>query len=195
MEKYMATCRLILLTESLTQIISPVRSRCLCIRIGAPTIEEIAKVLSDVAYMEQFELPNDLAYEISNKSNRNLRRALLMLQTTKTKSFTDNKPLSTMSFIFTPEWERAIDNIANMALEEPSPKRLKLLREKVNELLVACIPSDLIFRRLTDKLVNKVDNVLNAEFARCAAFHQHRCKQGSKDIMHIEAFLARIMAL
>ena len=36
MEKYMATCRLILITTSLSKVIAPVRSRCLPIRVSAP---------------------------------------------------------------------------------------------------------------------------------------------------------------
>lgn len=36
MEKYIERCRIILVCESLAKIISPIRSRCLLIRVPAP---------------------------------------------------------------------------------------------------------------------------------------------------------------
>jgi len=45
MEKYMATCRLILCANSTSKIIGPLRSRCLGVRIPAPASEDIIKVL------------------------------------------------------------------------------------------------------------------------------------------------------
>jgi replication factor C subunit 3/5 len=41
MEKYTATCRLILCCNNASRVIEPVRSRCLGIRIAAPTHDEV----------------------------------------------------------------------------------------------------------------------------------------------------------
>lgn len=41
MEKYMATCRLILCSTSTSKVIGPIRSRCLAIRVPLPTTEEV----------------------------------------------------------------------------------------------------------------------------------------------------------
>jgi replication factor C subunit 3/5 len=41
MEKYASTCRLILCCNSQSKVIEPVRSRCLGIRVGAPTEDEV----------------------------------------------------------------------------------------------------------------------------------------------------------
>jgi replication factor C subunit 3/5 len=41
MEKYISTCRVILLSESFTKLIPPIRSRCLCIRVPAPSVTEV----------------------------------------------------------------------------------------------------------------------------------------------------------
>jgi replication factor C subunit 3/5 len=41
MEKYSHTCRLILCCDSLSKVIEPLRSRCLGIRVGAPTNDEV----------------------------------------------------------------------------------------------------------------------------------------------------------
>ena len=41
MEKYTATCRLILCCNSTSKVIPAIRSRCLGVRVAAPTIEEV----------------------------------------------------------------------------------------------------------------------------------------------------------
>lgn len=45
MEKYMATCRIILCANSIAQVIPAIRSRCLAIRVPAPTHEDISTIL------------------------------------------------------------------------------------------------------------------------------------------------------
>lgn len=49
MEKYAASCRLILCCESPSKLIAPLRSRCLGIRVGAPTEEEVC-VLNFISF-------------------------------------------------------------------------------------------------------------------------------------------------
>ena len=44
MEKYTSSCRLILCCENSGRIIPPIRSRCLCIRIAAPTPLEVLSI-------------------------------------------------------------------------------------------------------------------------------------------------------
>lgn len=45
MEKYMATCRIILCVNSTSRVIPAIRSRCLGIRVSAPTVTEIVDIL------------------------------------------------------------------------------------------------------------------------------------------------------
>ena len=45
MEKYMTTCRIILCCNSTSKVIPAIRSRCLGVRVPAPTIEEVNELL------------------------------------------------------------------------------------------------------------------------------------------------------
>ena len=45
MEKYIATCRLILCANSISQVIPAIRSRCLSVRVPSPSQEEIVTIL------------------------------------------------------------------------------------------------------------------------------------------------------
>ena len=75
------------------QVIEPVRSRCLCIRVAAPTYPEIEHMLSYVAQKENLKLPDPLRQRIAHTSERNLRRALLCFETCKMAQypFTDDQ--------------------------------------------------------------------------------------------------------
>ena len=83
------------------QVIEPVRSRCLCIRVAAPTYPEVEHMLSYVAQKEGLKLPDPLRQRIAQTSDRNLRRALLCFETCKMAqySFTDVQPA------LTSDWE------------------------------------------------------------------------------------------
>jgi replication factor C subunit 3/5 len=80
MEKYSPNLRLILIANSTANIIPPIKSRTLLIRVAAPTIKDMVAVLKYVAGLEKFEFREKLAERIAEESGRNLRRALLMFE-------------------------------------------------------------------------------------------------------------------
>lgn len=79
----MANCRMILVTNSTCKVIDAVRSRCLQIRVAAPTEGDICTSLQKIAASEGFDLPENLALHIARKSKRNLRQAILSLEVLK----------------------------------------------------------------------------------------------------------------
>lgn len=195
MEKYASTCRLILCCDSPSKLIAPLRSRCLGIRVAAPSIDEITRVLGKVAQKESLELPEALAVNIARESNRNLRKALLILEAAKVQAG-GNKSLSENQVIPATDWELYIRQIATDITNEQSPQRLMACREKLYELLVNCIPPSTILKRLVDELLLKVpDEGLKVEIMEWAAFYEHRIAMGSKEIFHLEAFVSKYMAI
>lgn len=81
MEKYSPNLRLILLANSTANIIAPIQSRTLLVRVGAPTQQEICTVLSNSAKKEGWPVLDGLNKRIAEASDRNLRRAQMMLET------------------------------------------------------------------------------------------------------------------
>jgi len=80
MEKYSPNLRLILLANSTSNIIAPIKSRCLLVRVAAPTEEEITGVLAKVGKKEGYKSCEPLEKRIAKDCGRNLRRALLMFE-------------------------------------------------------------------------------------------------------------------
>lgn len=79
-------------------------------------------------------------------------------------------------------------------MAEQTPKRLLEVRAKLYELLVHCIPPEVIMRRLVGALVDLVEGDLKLALVEHGAFYEHRLEQGSKAIFHLEAFVAKTMA-
>jgi replication factor C subunit 3/5 len=80
MEKYSPNLRLILLANSTANIIAPIRSRTLLVRVAAPKEEEIVDVLEKAGKKEGWVNVKELNERIAKESGRNLRRALLMFE-------------------------------------------------------------------------------------------------------------------
>ncbi len=192
MEKYMSTCRIILQCNSISKVIEPLQSRCLSIRIPAPKHNTVIEIIKQISIKKRVAIDNEFANEIPIKSNRNLRKALLILQISCNET---NELLGTdiKTKIKQSLWQLFIDEIAKIIVEEQPPQRLLLARQKLYELLGNCIPANVIFKRLTIALMENVDDSLKQEIVECAAFHEHRMQLGSKAIIHLEAFLAKFM--
>lgn len=81
-EKYTATTRIVLVCNSLSRVIGPLRSRCLGIRVPAPENTDIRNILRFIASRENVDLPEPFIDRVIAFSNRNLRRAIMAIQTT-----------------------------------------------------------------------------------------------------------------
>jgi len=191
MEKYMTQCRLILCCESVSRVIAPLRSRCLPVRVAAPTIVQICSVLRNVARMERLTLPDEFAVRVATDSGRNLRKAILMLEACKVEHY----PFKEQQIPRKADWERFIEALAVTIVEQQSPQQLQLARDKLYELLTNCIPPDIILKTLVSCLLRRTDDTLRHQIAKWAAHYEHRMSCGTKPIFHLEAFIAKFMAM
>ncbi|TLD33142.1 hypothetical protein PspLS_00857 [Pyricularia sp. CBS 133598] len=191
MEKYSPNLRLILLANSTANIIAPIRSRTLLVRVAAPSEKEICAVLAASAKKEGWTVSTKLHERIAKESGRNLRRALLMLETVhaQNEKVEDNTPIPP------PDWEALIGQIAKEIMEEHTPARILQVRAKLYDLLTHCIPPTTILKTLTFKLIPLIDDDLKVEVIKWSAFYEHRIKMGTKVIFHLEAFVAKFMRI
>ncbi|CRK92906.1 CLUMA_CG006322, isoform A, partial [Clunio marinus] len=191
MEKYVATCRLILCVNSTSRVIPAIKSRCLGIGVAAPTKEEIINILNLICQKENLQLPKELAAEIASKSDRNLRRAILMLEACKVQKY----PFTKTQEVPQVDWEKYLNETAHQVIQEQSPQKLAQIRERLYELLSQGIPPNVIFKGLVVNFTNSCETELKAETLKLASLYEHRMQLGSKQIYHLEAFVAHFMSL
>jgi replication factor C subunit 3/5 len=184
MEKYSPNLRLILLANSTSNIIAPIRSRTLLVRVAAPTETEICSVLKNVGKKEGWKEVESLNQRIAKDSGRNLRKALLMFEAVHAQKYgletlalervliltSNSEKITDTTHIPPPDWEALIEQIAQQIVQERSPQRLLQVRASLYDLLSHCIDSTTIIKTLTWKLIPKTDDALKPEVIKWAAF-------------------------
>jgi len=184
MEKYINALRIILIGNSSSRIIPAIRSRCFLVRVAAPTEEKITEILLNVAKKESISLSDETARKAARASERNLRRALLMLDTMKTSHNTN---------IVLPVWKAQIKKIADQILKQQNVTKLAELRASFYELQVHLIPPEVVFTNLVSDLMPNCDSKIKSQLIELASHYEHLMKTGSKKIFYFEAFTANFM--
>ncbi|KPI89372.1 putative replication factor C subunit 5 [Leptomonas seymouri] len=193
MEKYMSTCRLILICNSTSRLIPPLRSRCLGIRVAAHSKENLKLAVQNVCEGESRPMPSAaFLNSLALRSDGNLRRGLLMLEASAMMKVDWS---GNGAAIPQADWKLFLDEIAHDILAEQTPKKLHEVRLKFYDLLAQCISGETILKTLLDSLLLAVPPKHQAALIHLAAKYDHNMKLGTKPILHLEAFVAGAMKL
>ena len=79
-EQYSDQCRFIIISNSISKIIDPLASRCLCINVKSPNINDIIDYTFYIANLENITITLDRLSYITSKYNGNIKNVLWMLQ-------------------------------------------------------------------------------------------------------------------
>lgn len=176
MEKFTSSCRLVLVSTFASRVIEPLRSRCVLIRVPLPSAENLAAAI-DVDDRE-------LVQKIVESSGRSISRAMFMA-----KAGSAEKML----------WVKYIESTCKGVFLEQSPRKLLDVRDSLSELLVAGVSAGIVLKTLMHELLAhpnlKGEDDVKREIVKWAAVYEHRICVGSKDILHLEAFVASVMHL
>lgn len=201
MEKYSSNIRLILVCNSISAIISPIKSRTLLIRIPSPSVPEINSILSKIVKKENIRFKSDSESDIeqflskvSENSNRNLRKSLLAFETISMQNdIINNSPTNSNLGLITLDWETIIKNISKTIKQNRNVATLAKIRVTFYELLSHCIPAKIILKTLLFYLiVGYNDNLISSLVDIAATFDERLCL-GQKSIFHLEGFVAKAM--
>lgn len=191
MEKYISTCRLLMSCTNVSKIMEPVRSRCLSLRISAPCAQSITTMLREICEKENVDLSHKLASRIVETASGNLRRSLLTLEACLTRQY----PLLDEMRIPLGFWEILIEDITREMFKQQSKKTIKLIRDKLHELLGFSIPPEVFFLRLLYSILPKLDEQSQHQVIKIITFYQHRVQCGSKIIFHLEACMVGLLTV
>lgn len=209
MEKYSSNIRLILICNTSANIIDPIKSRTLLIRIPSPSTLEISDVIDKVSKSEpDFEqaLPpkedDRLTFfrRIADSNDRNLRASLLMAEAI----YMYNSRITSATEMIVPDWKQVIQNLATSIMLERSVARLQSSRSTLYELISHAIPSNIILKGLFHAMwANVADSKfkvrnrdeVRSQLAGAVALFDERLHLGSKEIFHLEGFVTKAMVV
>jgi len=183
MERYMTWCRFILLTSEPAAVIDPIRSRCECIRVPAPTLDAITALVQNAP--PDGPLPREEAEALAQLSDQDAYAAMLFAESH-----------ARLGTVWMPAWWTACDEIAGHIVEEQTPGRLARVRQKVYDVLErGALPSDVFWRLLRALLANAIvaEAVAPSYLIREAARYDTRNAITGRSVMHIEAFCGKAM--
>ncbi|KAI3415732.1 Subunit of heteropentameric Replication factor C (RF-C) [Globodera pallida] len=191
MEKYAGTCKIVLCCESASRVIDPLRSRCMLIRVAAPSDAEMRACIEFVCAKEHVNLSEFWMKLLIEKAAGNVRRAICLLEGSVAQHGKDLVKQSVME----PEWETYLKQTAELIMQKKNANGVLEVRQRFYELLCRCIPPSVIFINLVDELSKMCDRSLVGPLVTAAARYEHSSKLGSKEIYHLEAFVATFMEL
>jgi replication factor C subunit 3/5 len=190
MEKYSNTCKFILISDQLSKIIEPIRSRCLMIRVPLPNKYDILQSLLHIINKENIKIPYKKLYEIVSKSDNKLNYAIWLLDMYNYNIEYDN------------DWELIINNIIMLVLSANVNKIhtiIKKFREYFYTLFITNIPTQLIIKKIMIGLINNIDNIntlkLRHHIIDITSIFEQRISQGTRHIIHMEAYIVRLIYL
>lgn len=195
MEKYSRNIRLIMISNTTSNIIPPIKSRTLLIRIPAPSIDNIKTVILKLSSKQDIPLPSNdedkdiVLTNIALASKRNLRRALLLTEALAMQ----NDQIKRTTPMITLDWEGVIKKLAINISKERNVARISQSRTVLYELISHCIPPKIILKNLAFELLFLVNGKTQPEIIDLASTFDERLSLGNKAIYHLEGFVAKSM--
>ena len=182
MEKYSNTCRFIIWGYSLSRIIDPLRSRCYCFRLKAPTYSELLEMVLDVAFYENLKLNLHECHDIIMKSNTNIKTLAWLLDCKK------------IGESYVTSYDEFIDKVTNK-LYDNNLSDIKNIRDLVYNALITNIQGRSIIKSIVDKIIHndKLSEYVKMRIIENAAYYEHNFVRKRRDIKHIEGFIISVM--
>jgi replication factor C subunit 3/5 len=199
MEKYANNIRIVMVCLSTASLIPALKSRCLMIRNPAPTNDQVTEILREVVRREGLKkVTDENIRDVVEKSERNLRKALLALQACVARNeFTGP--------ILEEHWRNVVgDRIVGELIRNRSVEAVKTTRNVFYDLLACQVPGDLIIREILWQLLKKIDfpdknfRIVDKEglimnLKEVAVSCEKQMKQGDRMIIYLEGFLIKAM--
>jgi replication factor C subunit 3/5 len=190
MEKYSNSCKFILISEQLSKIIEPIRSRCLLVRIQLPTEEQILESLLHITYKENIDISFIKMKEIINNCDNRINHAIWLLEMYKN------------NIDYTKNWENIIELIINTINNFKIKTNKKLyntlvnIRQQFYILFITNIPTKMIIRKIMTRLL-EINNQLELKYniINITSIYEERLTQGTRNIIHFENYIIKLLYL
>jgi replication factor C subunit 3/5 len=180
-EKYSKTCRFIMWCYSLSKVIEPLRSRCLCIHVPTQTTDELVKWTFNIGSLESINLNLRTLTNIVNSSGGNLKNILWKLDMYKYCGKITNC------------YQKALDNLIE---EIMTTHNIEIIRDYVYKMMITNISSNIIIKDILNIILVKINGYPKDKIFKiidAASTFEYRLSKGRRDIIHIETFLETVI--
>jgi replication factor C subunit 3/5 len=194
LEKYIGLCRFIFLINNEGNLIEPLQSRCVKVRIGNPSSDQIIKVLKHIATAENIKINPKLYPTLVELSRHNLSIAINNLQLL---SVTNNELLSKDKLTLEDfsDVDQHIDKIIQLIFDGTQLSTIKDIRNLVYDLLNHCVEPVMIVKKIMFKILAGIPDsyfIYKYRIIKAADRYENSLRVGSKPIYHLEGYIVTI---
>lgn len=190
MEKYANTCKFIFISNQLSKVHEPLKSRCMMIRIPAPTDTMIMSTIMNIAMKEKIKLTGNNIMDIISYSKNNINKAIGMLELVSY-----NIPLDKM-------WYKVIEMLVDMIMDTKLYNKngiydiIESARDMMYQLFITNIDFHTVIKTIMIEIKKKIqDNkFIYAVICETSKFENRIC-QGTRHIIHMEAYIIKLIDL
>lgn len=178
MEKYSQTCRFLMICNSISKLIEPLRSRCVCIRVPYPTDVEITNTILTICFYEKFDISLAEIQNIISHANGNIKQALWKLE------FIVRKIPLNIQYIET------INQIIQILITKELSEVTRI-RAMIYDIITINIPGRVIIQTIMLKLCeqNEISDMQKYNIIHRAAKYEHKMVIGRREAIQLDCFI------
>lgn len=189
MEKYADTCKFIFISNQLSNIIEPLKSRCIMVRVPLPNKQQIFNMILKISHAENIDINIGDFIEIIKNGDNNINKIIWYLELKK-NNMSDFK-----------DWKVIVGKISQLILSNITTAKdlnniIKKCREYIYILFITNLNLKLVIRHIMKKLISDIeDNNTKYQIINITSEFELRMNKGTRQIIHLEAYIMKILQL
>lgn len=187
-------CKFIFISDQLSRIIEPLRSRCILYRVPLLSHQVIFKIMLQICILEKIKISSSIINNIIKKSNNMINISIWNLE------------LYRSNFYYNKNWEKLLEELVNNIFqitelaEKTFNKNLYKFVMRSREIFYLLFTTNIeitdIIRNLMNMLLSKCNNLnLKLRVVELTSIFEKRISTGTRYIIHFEAFMMRLLYL
>lgn len=191
-EQHANNIRIIMITNDISKIIKPIRSRAYCIFVPSPSDIEISELLKKIEEENNLNCNTKELNKIIEFGEGNLHKIFYNFELYLNINNSENKRIKAPLIDIRMDYEKDLDEICIKVLKTSTAQTILACRKLFYYLLSNQVNSKTILNRMLENFLNigKEKEVLNL-FSK----YKKRLDDTNKEIIHLEAFILGIMCL
>jgi replication factor C subunit 3/5 len=177
MEKYNDKCRFVMWCNSLSKVIDPLQSRCVCIQVPAPSDVQLFEYMNKICITESIKLSLTDYSDIIRESNGNIKIALWELQFKK------------FGHSIEPEYKKSLYKLLDLLLE-CKLENMKEIRNIYFDSMITNFTGTNILRDFVNIIYDsrKISDQVLSNIVQKTSDIDCGLLKGRREIIHLDAF-------
>lgn len=184
MERYDDKCRFVMCCNSLTGVINPLQSRCICMRVPSPTDSEMFAYLFKLSVHESVNLSLPECSKIVKRADGNIKKVLWELQFRK------------FGYKLETNYYTSIKKLVSLLLSG-NLKNMQEIRDTFFKLTITNFTGTTILKDMIDLICmdENLSDIIKQQIIQKVALTQYQLTKGRREIIHFDSFITNTMMI